>query len=111
MPHLIAAEPLIETFADTDPRMPLLVFALLGIYLKEGPFEFDASALADRLSGHALEPRLNPEVIASLQPDLERFFEAGERGWTPRLGILEHAYDADGSLSYPARAPGDIAPS
>lgn len=43
MPHLIDARPLIDTFAQTDPRMPTLVFALLDVYLDQGPFEFDAA--------------------------------------------------------------------
>lgn len=111
MPHLIAAETLIDTFADTDPRMPLLVFSLLSVYLDEGPFEFDASALADRLAGHKLEPRLNPEVIASLQPQLERFFEPTDRGWIPRPGVLDYEQQNAQRSAYPARAPGDISPS
>ena len=112
MPHLIDARPLINTFAETDPRMPLLVFALLDVYLEQGPFDFDASALAERLSGHKLEPRLNPEVIASLQPELERFFEPTSEGWIPRMGVLEYAHGDPASRSaYPARAPGDMAPS
>jgi len=90
MPHLIDARPLIDTFAETDPRMPTLVFALLDVYLEHGAFEFDASALAERLSGRAMEPRLNPEVIASLQPQLERFFEPTGEGWVPRVGVLEY---------------------
>ncbi len=111
MPHLIDARPLIDAFSQTDPRIPVLVFALLDIYLEDGPFEFDASAIAERLSGQTLEPRLNPETIASLQPDLERFFEPGAEGWAPRVGVLEYAQDAAARPAYPARAPGDIAPS
>jgi len=111
MPHLIDAEPLIDTFAETDPRMPLVVFSLLSVYLDQGPFEFDASAIAERLAGHKLEPRLNPEVIASLQPQLEMFFEPTAQGWIPRIGVLEHAHDEAARSAYPARAPGDIAPS
>lgn len=112
MPHLIDAEPLIDTFAETDPRMPHLVFTLLSVYFEQGPFEFDASALAERLAGHKLESRLNPEVIASLQPDLERFFEPTSDGWIPRPGVLHYTRDEDGSRSaYAARAPGDMSPS
>lgn len=112
MPHLIAAEPLIDTFAETDPRMPLLVFSLLSVYLDQGPFEFDATSLADRLAGWKLTPRLNPEVIASLQPDLERFFEPTEQGWIPRAGVLEYNQTSSAQRSaYPARAPGDVSPS
>jgi hypothetical protein len=106
MPHLIDAEPLIDTFAETDPRMPQLVFALLSIYLEHGPFEFDASALAKRLDGHTLEPRLNPEVIASLQPDLERFFEPTAQGWAPRAGVLAH-----GTRAPLSRTSGEVSPS
>ncbi|HET9231741.1 MAG TPA: hypothetical protein VFO00_10670 [Vitreimonas sp.] len=112
MPHLIDAEPLIETFAETDPRMPLLVFSLLSVYLDRGPFEFDASAIADRLAGHKLEPRLNPEVIASLQPQLERFFEPTAQGWIPRPGVLAHERGGAAERSARStRAPGDISPS
>ena len=111
MPHLIDAEPLIETFSETDPRMPLLVFSLLGVYLHEGPFEFEATAIANRVAGHSLEARLNPEVIASLQPDLERFFEPTKEGWIPRVGVLEYAGDEDAERSaYPARPPSDMSP-
>jgi hypothetical protein len=112
MPHLIDAEPLIDTFAETDPRMPLLVFSLLSVYIDQGPFEFDASAIADRLAGHKLEPRLNPEVIASLQPQLERFFEPTAQGWIPRAGVLAYERGDDAKRSaYPGRAPADIPPS
>ncbi len=88
MTHHIDASRLIDTFAETDPRMPLLVFSLLSIYLDEGPFEFDAAALAERLSTLNLKARVNPEELASLQPDLERFFEATPQGWRPRQGVL-----------------------
>lgn len=94
MPHLIDARPLIDTLAQTDPRMPFLVFALLEIYLEDGPFEFDASAIAERVAGRNLEARLNPETIASLQPDLERFFEPTPQGWIPRAGVLRHVEGA-----------------
>jgi hypothetical protein len=88
MPHHIDAAHLIDTFAETDPRMPLLVFSLLSIYLDEGPFEFDAAAIADRLSTLNLKARVNPEELASLQPDLERFFEPTPQGWVPRQCVL-----------------------
>jgi hypothetical protein len=108
MPHLIDAEPLIDTFADTDPRMPSLVFSLLGIYLHEGPFEFDASAIADRLERRTLEPNLSPELIASLQPDLERFFEPTAQGWIPRIGVLKYARGDDAAGS--SRPSSDMSP-
>jgi hypothetical protein len=88
MAYMVDAARLIDTFAETDPRMPLLVFSLLSIYLDEGPFEFDAAALADRLSTLNLKARVNPEELASLQPDLERFFEPRADGWIPREGTL-----------------------
>lgn len=96
MPHLIAAEPLIDTFAESDPRMPLLVFALLGVYLEDGPFEFDASALSQRLSGVGPTPHLNPEIIASLQPEIERFFETTSDGLVPRVGVLHYQGGSQG---------------
>ena len=111
MPHLIDARPLLDTFARSDPRMPTLVFALLDVYLEEGAFEFDASALARRLSGHTLEPRLNPEVIASLQPDLERFFEPTAEGWAPRLGVLQYEREHDARAADPSLSRSDVFPS
>jgi hypothetical protein len=107
MPHLIAAEPLIETFAESDPRMPLLVFALLAVYLEDGPFEFDASALADRLSRVGPKPHLNPEIIASLQPEIERFFEPTARGLAPRMGVLHHDYGTPQDSQSSAGIPGE----
>lgn len=89
MTHLIDARRLIDTFADTDPRMPALVFTLLGVYLDEGPFAFDATALSERLST-TNQAHLNPEIIAALQPDLERYFEPTPQGWIPRRGVLLH---------------------
>jgi hypothetical protein len=91
MAHYVDAERLVSVFAETDPRMPLLVFSLLSIYLNEGPFEFDAARLAERLSELNLKARVNPEEMASLQSDLERFFEPGADGWRPREGVLSLA--------------------
>jgi len=88
MAHLIDAERLLPVFEQSDPRMPLLVFALLGIFLREGPFEFDAAALSARLSALPLKARVNPEELTALQTHLERFFEVGAGGWRPRSGIL-----------------------
>jgi len=88
MTYQLDAKTLIDTFAETDPRMPLLVFSLLSIYLDEGPFIFDAAALAERLSTLNLKARVNPEELASLQGDLERFFEPRPDGWVPRDGVL-----------------------
>jgi hypothetical protein len=107
MPHLIAAEPLIDTFAESDPRMPLLVFALLAVYLEDGPFEFDASALAKRLSKVGPTSHLNPEIIASLQPEIERFFEPTDHGLVPRMGVLRHDYSAAQDTPQPTGIPGE----
>jgi hypothetical protein len=107
MPHLIDAEPLIETFAESDPRMPLLVFALLAVYLEDGAFEFDASALAERLSKVGPTAHLNPEIIASLQPEIERFFEPTDQGLVPRMGVLHHDYTAPQKSQQPAGIPGE----
>lgn len=101
MTHYIDASRLIDAFAETDPRMPLLVFSLLSFYLDEGPFEFHATALADRLSELNLKARINPEELASLQPDLERFFEPTPSGWAPRSDVL--AANVSGGET-PARA-------
>jgi hypothetical protein len=89
MAHLVDAQELVDLFAETDPRMPLLVFALLSIYLDEGPFEFDAAGLSERLAAIPMKARVNPEELASLQPDLERFFAPSQDGWAPRGGVLQ----------------------
>lgn len=86
---LIDAERILDLFADSDPRMPILVFALLAIYVDHGPFEFDATAISDRLPTNRLKSRINAEELASLQPELERFFEPGAQGWTPRSEIFQ----------------------
>lgn len=97
MTHHIDAARLIDVFAETDPRMPLLVFSLLSIYLDEGPFDFDAAALANRLSTLNMKARVNPEELASLQPDLERFFQPSTGGWIPRVGVLAIERDDENS--------------
>ncbi len=89
MQHVIDARRLIEEFRQTDPMMPILVFALLEMYLEHGPFEFDAAAIAKRLHTMNTRARVNAEQLASLQPELERFFEIGEGGWQPRHGVLQ----------------------
>ena len=89
MAHLLDAQALIDTFDETDGRMPALVFALLKIYLDEGPFEFDSAALSRRLADDGERPaRANPEELAEFQPQLERFFLPTAEGWVPRPGVL-----------------------
>lgn len=88
MAFALNAERLIDNFAETDPRIPLLVFSLLSLYLEQGPFEFDAGALSRRLATLKLKARLNPEEIAALQPQLERFFAQQANGWTPKDEFL-----------------------
>jgi hypothetical protein len=108
--HHIDAGTLIDTFAETDPRMPLLVFSLLSIYLDEGPVEFDAAALAERLSTLNLKARVNPEELASLQPDLERFFEPTSEGWAPRVGVLAVSGESGrASAAHEGQLPGSRA--
>jgi hypothetical protein len=107
MPHLVDAERLVETFAETDASMPLLVFSLLAVYLDEGPFEFDASRLAERLSEIPMMGHINPEKLAALQPDLERFFAPTALGWVPREGVLHFTSDArEGDAT--GRLPGQL---
>lgn len=89
-PHLMDARRLIDEFAETDAIMPPLVFALLSIYLDQGPFAFDAAALAERLSAVNPAVRVNAERLAALQPELERFFEPTDEGWRPRAGVLSY---------------------
>jgi hypothetical protein len=89
MPLLIDAKRLVAAFDDShDPNVPGIVFALLGIYLKSGPFEFDAGALSHRLAGSKLLGHASPETLIRLQPELERFFIDTEAGWAPRPGVL-----------------------
>lgn len=87
-PFLIDAKPLVEAVRETDDSVLPIVFALLGHYLEHGPFQFDATFIAERLSDSPAIERLNPEKIAALQPELERFFEVREQGWVPRRGVL-----------------------
>jgi hypothetical protein len=84
MPHYVDAERILDAFAASDPRMPILFFSLLDIYFERGPFEFDAAAIAARLPTDKLKARINAEELASLQPQLERFFINGADGWAPR---------------------------
>lgn len=109
MSHHIDAARLVDTFAETDPRMPLLVFSLLSLYLDEGPFAFDAAALADRLADLNLKARVNPEELASLQGDLERFFEPSPAGWVPRTGVLTTDESAHLSQTHASDLPGERA--
>lgn len=87
-PFLIDAKPLVAAVRETDDGVLPIVFALLGYYLEHGPFEFDATFIAERLTDSPAIERLNPEKIAALQPELERFFEITEEGWAPRRGVL-----------------------
>lgn len=89
-PYLIDARQLIDAFAESDAIVPPLVFAMLSIYLDEGAFSFDASRLAERLTVVNPAIRLNAEQLASLQPELERFFVGDNSGWRPRPGVLAY---------------------
>lgn len=106
MAHLIDAEALIDQFAETDPSVPLLVFALLSIYLSDGPFQFNATALAERLSTLPMTGHYNPEKLAAVQPQLERFFEAGPGGWSPRAGVLHFVGGHPASGEHAGELPG-----
>lgn len=92
-PYLLDARRLIDEFAQSDAILPPLVFALLSLYLDEGAFEFDASRLAERLTNVNPAVRVNAERLASLQPELERFFDSGDGGWRPRAGVLSYERD------------------
>jgi hypothetical protein len=87
-PFLIDARPLVAALRDSDDRVARVVFALLGHYLENGPFEFDATAIAEQMDDVPAISRLNPEKIAALQPEIERFFEQTPQGWVPRRGVL-----------------------
>jgi|GEM_PF-3458551 len=93
MTHLVDAYALLDTFEDLDPHMPQVVFALLRVYRDHGPFEFDATALANRLSHTNSSSRLNAEKLAALQPQLEKFFEPTAQGWVPRAGVLAVSHE------------------
>lgn len=89
-PYLIDARQLIDAFAESDAIAAPLVFAMLSIYLDEGPFEFDAARLAERLTAVNPAVRVNAEQLAALQPELERFFLAENGAWRPRPGVLSY---------------------
>jgi hypothetical protein len=89
-PHLIDARRLIDEFSETDAIIPPLVFALLSLYLRDGAFAFDASALAGKLTLVNPAVRVNAERLAAMQPELERFFTPAPSGWTPRAGVLTY---------------------
>lgn len=106
--HLIDAEVLIDRFADSDARMPYFVFALLSLYLAQGPFEFDAAALSRRLENINIKVRSPPQEIAALQTELEKFFVPGPQGWRPRPGVLDVSEHLPAGANA-GRPPGDIA--
>lgn len=107
-PHLIDARRLIDEFAETDAILPPLVFALLSLYLRDGSFEFDASALAEKLTLVNPAVRVNAERLAAMQPELERFFTPGSQGWTPRTGVLTYDRDNRGG-EHVGEIPGESA--
>ena len=74
--------------ADGDGCMPLIVFALLRHYYHAGPFPFDAERIARTLNAGDLEGRVNPTQVADLQDEIERYFERGAEGLSPRRGVL-----------------------
>lgn len=108
MTHLVDAERLIDAFAESDAVIPGIVFAMLSMYFAGGPFEFNASAIAERLTNLAPSVRVNAEQLAALQPDLEKFFEPTSNGWIPRGGVL--AFQGDAShMVHPGAGPGEAA--
>ncbi|MGD9982202.1 MAG: hypothetical protein AB7H66_17180 [Hyphomonadaceae bacterium] len=107
-PYLIDARRLIDEFAETDAILPPLVFALLSLYLRDGPFEFDASALAEKLTSVNPAVRVNAERLAALQPELERFFELDGAAWRPRTGVLTYERDERGG-EHIGEVPGESA--
>jgi hypothetical protein len=88
--------------------VPPLVFALLSLYLRDGPFAFDASALAEKLTLVNPAVRVNAERLAALQPELERFFEASGAGWRPRAGVLSYERGQRGG-EHTGEIPGEAA--
>jgi hypothetical protein len=108
-PYLIDARPLIDAFAESDAVVPPLVFAMLSHYLDHGPFEFDASKLAARLTEVNPAVRLNAEQLAALQPELERFFTPSSDGWRPRSGVLVYEGRQSASPRHSGEIPGESA--
>ena len=107
-PYLIDARRLIDEFAETDAIMPPLVFALLSVYLDRGPFTFDASLLAKRLTAVNPAVRVNAERLAALQPELERFFDPSGGAWRPRAGVLSYERGEDAG-EHTGEIPGEAA--
>jgi hypothetical protein len=107
-PYLIDARRLIDEFAETDAILPPLVFALLSIYLRDGPFEFEASALAEKLTLVNPAVRVNAERLAAMQPELERFFSLSDQGWRPRAGVLTYERGESGG-EHLGQIPGEDA--
>jgi hypothetical protein len=107
-PHLIDARRLIDEFAEVDAIIPPLVFALLSLYLRQGAFAFDASALAEKLTLVNPAVRVNAERLAAMQPELERFFTPGPSGWTPRAGVLAYERGVRGG-EHTGEIPGESA--
>lgn len=87
--YLIDLKPLVAAFRETDDHMPRIVFTMLEHYLEHGPFDFDATQIAEWLLDESTSAdRLNPEKIAALQPEIENFFEQTAQGLVPRRGVL-----------------------
>ena len=105
MTHLVDAYALLDALEDLDPHVPQVVFALLRVYRDHGPFESDASALAERLAHTNSSSRLNAEKLAAMQPELEKFFEPTPQGWVPRAGVL--AVSGDGQTPPYAEGTGE----
>ena len=82
------------------------MFALLSFYLDDGPFEFDASALSERLAQVNPTARVNPEQLAALQPQLERFFDISDRQARPRPGVPSYEPGAHSS-AHVGQVPGE----
>ncbi len=87
--YLVDVERLTRELAQCDARVPAVLFGLLGLFFDRGPFSFDAEALSGRLNETNLKSRLNPLELASLQPELERFFEETGEGWAPRGALFQ----------------------
>lgn len=87
-PFIIDAKALINALSDTDTTVPGVVLSMLDIYLRNGPFEFDAAKLAPQIEEGPIKMHIEPEELVMLQPILERFFEETDSGWAPRRGVL-----------------------
>jgi len=75
-------------FAQTDIRVPFIVFKLLHEYADGEPISLDGDKVFELLANEGPGVRTNPQEAAVVHEQLERFFEKGEAGWVPRSTLF-----------------------